>query len=55
LGYADPKRRTALAKKAISISPDCADAYVLLAEATGLPGAFVWLAQRIDDKPALLN
>lgn len=31
---ADRRRRTALAQKAISISPDCADAYVLLAEET---------------------
>lgn len=29
---ADRRRRVALAQKAISISPDCADAYVLLAE-----------------------
>lgn len=29
-----PKRRAALAKQAIDISPDCADAYVLLAEET---------------------
>lgn len=29
---ADRKRRVALARKAVSISPDCADAYVLLAE-----------------------
>jgi hypothetical protein len=78
----------------LSISSDCADAYVLLAEAPGslakalelyckgveafLPtwasvtkvkrcaadklnawqttaGALVWLTQRIDDKPTLLN
>lgn len=31
---ADRKRRVALAQKAIGISPDCADAYVLLAEET---------------------
>jgi tetratricopeptide (TPR) repeat protein len=30
----DPKRRVALARKALEISPDCADAYVLLAEET---------------------
>jgi tetratricopeptide (TPR) repeat protein len=30
-------RRTALARKALTISPDCADAYVLLAEATHDP------------------
>jgi len=29
---ADPKRRLALARKAMETSPDCADAYVLLAE-----------------------
>jgi tetratricopeptide (TPR) repeat protein len=33
---ADRKRRVALAQKAISISPDCADAYVLLAEETAV-------------------
>lgn len=31
------KRRIALARKAIAISPDCADAYVLLAEAATTP------------------
>ena len=30
----NPKRRAALAHKALTISPDCADAYVILAEAT---------------------
>jgi tetratricopeptide (TPR) repeat protein len=30
----DQKRRVALARKALEISPDCADAYVLLAEET---------------------
>jgi tetratricopeptide (TPR) repeat protein len=30
----EPKRRVALARKALEISPDCADAYVLLAEET---------------------
>ena len=30
----DPKRRVALARKALEISPDCADAYTLLAEET---------------------
>jgi tetratricopeptide (TPR) repeat protein len=30
----DPARRVALAKRALEISPDCADAYVLLAEHT---------------------
>src|SRR4030042_5433202 len=30
----DSKRRVALARKALEISPDCADAYVLLAEET---------------------
>jgi len=30
----DPKRRVALARKAVEISPDCADAYVFLAEET---------------------
>jgi tetratricopeptide (TPR) repeat protein len=30
----DPARRIALAKRALEISPDCADAYVLLAEHT---------------------
>ncbi len=30
----DPKRRVALARKALEISPDCADAYALLAEET---------------------
>jgi tetratricopeptide (TPR) repeat protein len=33
---ADRKRRVALAQKAIGISPDCADAYVLLAEETAV-------------------
>ncbi len=32
---ANPKRRAALAQKALAISPDCADAYVILAEAAG--------------------
>lgn len=30
----DPKTRVALARKALEISPDCADAYVMLAEGT---------------------
>jgi hypothetical protein len=30
----DPKRRIALARKALEISPDCADAYVILVEDT---------------------
>ena len=30
----DPKERAELAKKALELSPDCADAYVLLAEQT---------------------
>ena len=30
---ADPIKRSRLARKALKISPDCADAYVLLAEA----------------------
>lgn len=30
----DPKRRVALARRALEISPDCADAYALLAEET---------------------
>jgi len=31
-GVQDPRRRLALARKAIDMSPDCADAYVLLAQ-----------------------
>src|SRR4030042_2569219 len=30
----DPKRRVALARRALEISPDCADAYALLGEET---------------------
>src|SRR5712671_1778797 len=33
----NPKRRMALASKALAISPDCADAYVLLAKAANSP------------------
>lgn len=33
-GASDPKRRIALAKKALGLSPLCADAYVLLAQET---------------------
>jgi len=33
----DSKRRVALARKALEISPDCADAFVLLAEETASP------------------
>src|SRR5260370_23607299 len=32
-----PKRRIALALKALELSPDCADAYVILAEAAAEP------------------
>lgn len=35
--YADPMKRAALARKALKISADCADAYVLLAEAAATP------------------
>jgi tetratricopeptide (TPR) repeat protein len=34
---ADPLKRAAMARKALKISPDCADAYVLLAEAAATP------------------
>ena len=33
-GTPDPEERVKLAKQAIDLSPDCADAYVLLAELT---------------------
>ena len=33
-GTPDPEQRVKLAKQAIDLSPDCADAYVLLAEHT---------------------
>lgn len=35
----DPRRRLAIARKALKISPDCADAYLLLAEAAPTPAA----------------
>jgi tetratricopeptide (TPR) repeat protein len=35
--YAHPLKRAALARKALKLSPDCADAYVLLAEAAPTP------------------
>jgi len=46
----DPKRRVALARKALEISPDCADAYVLLAEetASSLPGALHLYRQGVE-------
>jgi tetratricopeptide (TPR) repeat protein len=34
---ADPIKRAALARKALKLSPDCAEAYVLLAEAASAP------------------
>lgn len=42
---ADRERRVALAQKAIGISPDCADAYVLLAEETAT----------LDEAPRILS
>jgi tetratricopeptide (TPR) repeat protein len=46
----DPKRRVALARKALEISPDCADAYVLLAEeaASSLTEAVNLYRQGVD-------
>lgn len=46
----DPKRRVALARKAFEISPDCADAYVLLAEetASSLPEALQLYRQGVE-------
>jgi tetratricopeptide (TPR) repeat protein len=35
--YRDPMKRAALARKALKLSADCADAYVLLAEAAATP------------------
>ncbi len=35
--YADPMKRATMARKALKISSDCADAYVLLAEAAAAP------------------
>jgi tetratricopeptide (TPR) repeat protein len=35
--YADPMKRAAMARKSLKISADCADAYVLLAEAAAAP------------------
>ncbi len=35
--YANPMKRAAMARKALKISGDCADAYVLLAEAAAAP------------------
>ena len=47
---ADPEQRIALAKKAIEISPQCADAYNLLAEesATTLDEALALYRQAVD-------
>jgi tetratricopeptide (TPR) repeat protein len=46
----DPKHRVALARKALEISPDCADAYVLLAEetASSLPEALNLYRQGVE-------
>ena len=46
----DPKRQAALARKALEISPDCADAYVLLAEeaASSLPEALHLYRQGVE-------
>jgi tetratricopeptide (TPR) repeat protein len=46
----DPKRRVALARKALEISPDCADAYVLLAEETArsLPESLNFYRQGVE-------
>lgn len=46
----DPKRRVALARKALEISLDCADAYVLLAEeaARSLPEALDFYRQGVE-------
>jgi len=46
---ADPINRTILARKALRISADCADAYVLLAEAaTTLPEALEFYRQGVE-------
>jgi hypothetical protein len=46
---ADPIKRTRLARKALKISADCADAYVLLAEAAiTLPGALEFYRQGVE-------
>jgi hypothetical protein len=42
----DHKKRSALARKALSISPDCADAYVLLAEAATAPAKVLELYRK---------
>ena len=46
----DPKRRIAMARSALEISPDCADAYVLLAEetASSLPEALHLYRQGVE-------
>jgi len=43
------KRRAALAKKALAIFPDCADAYVLLAEAAASPAEGLDLCRKAVD------
>jgi tetratricopeptide (TPR) repeat protein len=46
---ADPAKRSRLARKALKISADCADAYVLLAEAAiTLPGALEFYRQGVE-------
>ena len=42
----DPAKRAALARKALKISPDCADAYVLMAEIATTPAQALELYRR---------